>query len=230
MNDTTTTSDESLPFLLLSHQNNAASELRQAMNSLRLVESYLNQGELLLRSLIRNNEQGPKFPQMEPQTPFEVTFHEKDTPPMTPLLLPSRRSSHNLLKPTNTAPPRLPKSAHRRPPKPLEEDTLPDDDGESSHPTQETKHSRPLRRITKRIPPPRIADSLKAEVQATGLPIDHEDHMPSSPKVKSTVFLVIEDGVATTHQLSKSLLRNQHEAKKKNVLQRVVGWVFRRDA
>lgn len=51
MNDTT---DESLTLLeLQSHQNNAVSELHRAMSSLRLVESYLNQGEILLRALKR---------------------------------------------------------------------------------------------------------------------------------------------------------------------------------
>ncbi|PBK67992.1 hypothetical protein ARMSODRAFT_976278 [Armillaria solidipes] len=154
MNDATV---ESLPLLVLqSYQNNAVSELRRAMSSLRLVESYLNQGELLLRSLIRDH------------TPSDE-----------------------------------------------ERDQL------SDLPIQETKRAHPLRRIRTRIPPPSITDSLKAEIEAAGLSIHqgepaHVRPAPSSPKVKSTMFLVIEDGVATRHQLSNPLTRNKREAKKNN--------------
>ncbi|KAK0439681.1 uncharacterized protein EV420DRAFT_1583350, partial [Desarmillaria tabescens] len=200
MDDTTATQNEFLTFLLLlGHQNNAVTGLRRAMSSLRLVEGYLNQGELLLRSLIR-----VRLP-----LPF----------------------SDLILKATKPVPPRPQKSVHRSPAKSLEEgDVLSGAEEESSLPIQETKLARPLRRITQRIPPPRISDGLKAELQAAGISIDPAEPapvepVPSSSKMKST------NGVATKHQLSKSPMRNKDKAKKeRNLLQRVVGWVFKRDA
>ncbi|KAK0439488.1 uncharacterized protein EV420DRAFT_1583499 [Desarmillaria tabescens] len=239
MNDTTATPNESITFLLLlGHQNNAVTELRRAMSSLCLVEGYLNQGELLFRSLIRSKELRPEIPQIQPQTPFSIPICETNSPPMSPLLLPTRRSSHNLLlEATKPVPPRLPKSVHRSPAKPLEEeDVLSGAEEESSLPIQETKLARPLRRITQRTPPPRISDGLKAELQAAGISIDPAEpapvgSVPSSSKVKSTVFFVIENGVATKHQLSMPPMRNKDKAKKeRNLLQKVVDWVFKCDA
>ncbi|PBK94371.1 hypothetical protein ARMGADRAFT_1029499 [Armillaria gallica] len=240
MNDATA---ESLSLLeLQSHQNNAVSELRRAMSSLRLVESYLNQGEILLRALkrleLQSMEPRPEIPQIQPTTTFNVAFHETNSPLISPLLLPSRRSSHNLLTATSDAPPRPPKSAHRRATNVLGYDTPSDeeDDQLSDLPQiQETKRARPLRRIRTRIPPPSITESLKAEIEAAGLSIHQGEPAPvrpapSSPTVKSTMFLVIEDGVATRHQLSNPLTRNKHQAQKeKSVLRRVVHWVLRRD-
>ncbi|KAG7441751.1 uncharacterized protein BT62DRAFT_997025 [Guyanagaster necrorhizus] len=222
MNDATA---ESLSLLLLlGHQNNAVSELRRAMSSLRLVESYLNQGELLLRSIIRL------------QSSFDVPFHET-SPPMSPLLLPSRRSSHDLLKAAaNILPPLPPKSPDRLPAMPLEK-TRPSVDefsDKSCFPIRESKRARRLRRITKRIPSPGITESLKAEV-AAGLSLDHDEPtlvepVPSSSRVESTVFLVIEDGVATKHKLLKPFPRKSaRRSKKKNVIQRALGWALRRD-
>ncbi|KAK0214401.1 hypothetical protein IW262DRAFT_1405890 [Armillaria fumosa] len=201
------------------------------MSSLRLVESYLNQGELLLRALGRNMK--PEIPQIQPTTPFNVTFQETNCPPMSPLLLPSP-----LLTTPSGAPPRPPKSAHRQVTNTPEDRTLLDEEKDklSDLPQiQETKRARPLRRIRNRIPPPSITDSLKAEIEAAGLSIHQGEatpvrSAPSSPTVKSTMFLVIEDGVATKHQLSNPSTRNKRQTKKeKNVLRRVMHWVLGRD-
>ncbi|KAK0476356.1 hypothetical protein IW261DRAFT_1609566, partial [Armillaria novae-zelandiae] len=216
---------------LQSHQNNAVSELRRAMSSLRLVESYLNQGEILLRALRRNMK--PEIPHIQPTTPFNVTFQETNSPPISPLLLPSR-----LLTAPSAAPPRPPKSVHRQATNTLEDRTLSDEEKDKLcdlPQIQETKRARPLRRIRARIPPPSITDSLKAEIEAAGLSIHQGETVPvrpapSSPTVKSTMFLVIEDGVATKHHLSNPLTRNRRQAKKeKHVLRRVMHWVLRHD-
>ncbi|KAK0501964.1 hypothetical protein EDD18DRAFT_1138649, partial [Armillaria luteobubalina] len=211
---------------LQNHQNNAVSELRRAMSSLRLVESYLNQGELLLRALRR-------IPQIQPTTPFNVTFQETNSPQISPLLFPSR-----LFTTPSATSPHPPKSAHRQATNSPEDHTLLDEEKDKLSDLsqiQETKHARPLRRIRNRIPPPSITDSLKAEIEAAGLSIHQGESepvrpAPSSLTVKSTMFLVIGDGVATKHQLSNPLMRNKCQAKKeKNALRRVMHWVLRHD-
>lgn len=181
-------------------------------------------------------EPRPEIPQIQPTTPFNVAFHETNFPPISPLLLPSRRFSHNLLKGTSDAPPRPPKAAHRRATNILDYDTPSDEEEDqlSDLPQiHETKRARPLRRIRTRIPPPSITDSLKAEIEAAGLSIHQGEPAPmrpapSSPTVKSTMFLVIEDGVATRRQLSSPLTRNKRQVQKeKSVLRRVIHWVLR---